>query len=183
MKLFFCDLETTGTDSSKHGIIQIAGSIVIDGVEMEKFNFRVRPLQGQLISSEASKVTGVTIEQMRDYPDSRVVFNQVLALLGKYVKKFDKKDKFFFVGYNSTFDDDFLRKFWANHGDLYYGSWFWWPSIDVAVLAARKIGKDRPLLANFKLTTVAEFLGITADGSAHDADYDIALTRKMYEVV
>ena len=181
MKQYFCDLETTGTDPAKHGIIQIAGAIVIDGEMKETFDWKVRPLRGDMVSPEACKVTGVTIEQMREFPEAPVVFGQLLELLNRYVDKFNKKDKFFFVGFNSTFDDDFLRRFWEKNGDVYYGSWFWWPSIDVAVLAANKLGDARAGMPNFKLTTVAEYLGIKAEGSAHDAGYDIELTRKLYE--
>ena len=181
MKQFFCDLETTGTDSAKHGIIQIAGAIVIDGNLKETFDWKVRPFAGDMVSAEASRITGITIEQMRDFPEASIVFQQLLAMLGHYVDKFDKKDKFFFVGYNSTFDDDFLRRFWDKNGDSYYGSFFWWPSIDVAVLAAHMLGDERASLPNFKLTTVAQAMHVAAEGSAHDAGYDIALTRKLYE--
>jgi DNA polymerase-3 subunit epsilon len=174
-------METTGTDPAKHGIIQIAGAVVIDGEMKEKFDWKVRPLRGDMVSPEACKVNGVTVEQMREFPEAPVVFGQLLALLGRYVDKFNKKDKFFFVGFNSTFDDSFLRRFWDKNGDSYYGSWFWWPSIDVAVLAANRLGDARAEMPNFKLTTVAEYLAIKADGSAHDAGYDIELTRKLYE--
>ena len=37
-KLCFVDLETTGLYPGKHGIHQISGAIVIDGVEKEKFD-------------------------------------------------------------------------------------------------------------------------------------------------
>jgi DNA polymerase III subunit epsilon len=154
---------------------------VIDGEMREAFDWKVRPLRGDMVSPEACKVTGVTIEQMREFPEAPAVFAQLLALLNRYVDKFNKKDKFFFVGFNSTFDDDFLRRFWEKNGDAYYGSWFWWPSIDVAVLAANKLGDARAEMPNFKLTTVAEYMAIKAEGSAHDAGYDIELTRKLYE--
>ena len=43
-KLFFYDLETTGTRYWKNGIHQISGAIMIDGEIKEKFNFKVKPL-------------------------------------------------------------------------------------------------------------------------------------------
>lgn len=183
MKQFFCDLETTGTDPSKHGVIQIAGCIVIDGEERESFNFRTRPFKGDMVSQEASAVTGINMEQMKEFPAPEKVFGELSAMLGKYVDKFKRTDKFFFVGYNATFDDGFMRRFWDKNGDKYYGSWFWWPPIDVAVLAANKLGDKRSTMPNFKLVTLAEHLGIQAEGSAHDAGYDIELTRKIYEAV
>ena len=43
MKLVFFDLETTGVNPGKNGIHQISGTVEIDGVEQEKFDFHVQP--------------------------------------------------------------------------------------------------------------------------------------------
>lgn len=43
MKVVFFDLETTGTLVNKHGIHQLSGEIIIDGVVKETFDFRVQP--------------------------------------------------------------------------------------------------------------------------------------------
>lgn len=43
MKLFFFDLETTGTNPARHGIHQISGEIVVDGETKESFDYHVRP--------------------------------------------------------------------------------------------------------------------------------------------
>lgn len=40
-KLFFYDLETTGTNPGRHGIHQISGEIVIDGKTVETFDYKV----------------------------------------------------------------------------------------------------------------------------------------------
>jgi DNA polymerase-3 subunit epsilon len=182
MKLCFLDLETTGTDPKRHGVIQIAGAIVIDGIEKERFNYRLRPFQGDDVNKQALSVNGVTTEQLRGLPEPLIAYRELVGVLGKYVDKFARSDKFFFVGYNAGFDDDFLRAFFEKAGDKYYGSWFGWPAIDVAGLAALALGDERWKLPNFKLMTVAKRLGVvTSDEGAHEAGFDVEVTRRIYE--
>ncbi len=185
MKLVFFDLETTGTNPGKHGIHQISGQIVIDGVVKESFDFHVQPNPKALIEEEALKVGGVTREQILAYPPMQQVYQEFVAMLGKYVDKFNKKDKFFLVGYNNAaFDNQFLRGFFLQNGDVYFGSWFWSNSIDVMVLASAYLATRRPEMENFKLSTVAKTLGIVVnDDSLHDAIYDIELTKAVFDIV
>nr|UWI02473.1 MAG: exonuclease [Bacteriophage sp.] len=185
MKLVFFDLETTGTNPGKHGIHQISGQIVIDGAVKESFDFHVQPNPKALIEEEALKVGGVTREQILAYPPMQQVYQEFVAMLGKYVDKFNKKDKFFLVGYNNAaFDNQFLRGFFLQNGDQYFGSWFWSNSIDVMVLASAYLATRRPEMENFKLSTVAKTLGIVVnDDSLHDAMYDIELTKAVFDIV
>lgn len=106
-------------------------------------------------------------------------------MLAKYVDKFNKKDKFFLVGYNNaSFDNQFLRGFFLQNGDNYFGSWFWSNSIDVMVLASNKLVERRAEMENFKLSTVAKFLGIqVSEDNLHDAFYDIYLTKAIFDIV
>lgn len=185
MKLVFFDLETTGTNPGKHGIHQISGQIVIDGAVKESFDFHVQPNPRAMIEDEALKVGGVTREQILAYPLMQQVYQEFVAMLGKYVDKFNKKDKFFLVGYNNAaFDNQFLRGFFLQNGDVYFGSWFWSNSIDVMVLASAYLATRRPEMENFKLSTVAKTLGIVVnDDSLHDAMYDIELTKAVFDIV
>ena len=106
-------------------------------------------------------------------------------MLGRHVNKFDKKDKFFLVGFNSSsFDNAFFRAFFVQNNDNYFGSWFWSSTIDVMILAGQFLMKVRHLMTDFKLKTVAGTLGINVDETRlHDAYYDIELTRNIYKIV
>ena len=185
MKLVFFDLETTGTNPGKNGIHQISGLIEIDGVEKERFDFKVQPNPNAVIEEEALKVAGVTREQVLAYPPMNGVYKTFVDMLSKYVDKFNKKDKFFLVGYNNAaFDNQFLRGFFLQNNDKYFGSWFWSNSIDVMVLASNKLANKRHDMENFKLSTVAKFIGIDVqDDKLHDAMYDIDLTKSIYDIV
>ena len=185
MKLVFFDLETTGTNPGKHGIHQISRQIVIDGVIKETFDFHVQPNPKALIEDEALKVGNVTREQILAYPPMQQVYQEFVSMLGKYVDKFNKKDKFFLVGYNNAaFDNQFLRGFFLQNGDVYFGSWFWANSIDVMVLASAYLATRRPDMENFKLSTVARTLGVDVQSeSLHDAMYDIELTKAVFDII
>ena len=179
-KLCFIDTETTGTDPQKHGLIQLAGFIVIDGEEKETFNYRVQPFVGDAVEDSALAVNKTTRVEISTYSAPRTVYLDFASLLSKYVDKYDKRDKFFFIGYNTRFDADFVRAFFEKNGDGYFGSWFWFPPIDVMNLAAVELMEERESLQNFKLATVAYTLKIQANGELHDALTDIRLTQKLY---
>jgi DNA polymerase-3 subunit epsilon len=185
MKILFFDLETTGVNPGKHGIHQISGEIVIDGKSVETFDFKVRPNPQAVIEQEALDVCKVTKEQILAYPAMIEIYAKLTQMLAKYVDKFNKTDKFFLAGYNNAaFDNQFLRGFFLQNRDQYFGSWFWSNSIDVMVLATQHLLDERGKMENFKLSTVAKYLGIdVTDDSLHDALYDLKLTRAVYEYV
>jgi len=185
MKVLFFDLETTGTMVNKHGIHQLSGSVVIDGVEKEKFDLKVQPNPKAEIVQEALDVAGVTKEQILAYPPMGEVYNKFIAILNKYVNRFDKKDKFFLAGYNNaSFDNQFLRAWFIQNGDKYFGSYFWSNSIDVMVLATPYLAANRSNMENFKQGTVAKYLGIPVDDTKlHDAMYDIEICKAIFDIV
>lgn len=184
-KLFFYDLETTGTNPGRHSIHQISGEIVIDGKTLETFDFKVQPNPKAIIEDAALEVGEVTREQIMAYPPMGQVYIALVAMLSKYVNKYDKTDKFHLVGYNNRgFDDNFLRGFFLQNGDKFFGSWFWADSIDVLVLASTYLANRRAELQNFKLATVADFLGIdTTAGKLHDASFDIFVTKAVFDFI
>jgi len=184
MKLLFIDVETTGVMHWRNGIHQISGIVEIDGEVKEEFDFRVRPNPKCTIEAQALTVGNVTESQILEYPPMEKVYKELSDILSKYVDKFKKTDKFFFVAYNAHFDNAFVRAFFKQNGDDYFGSWFWSNSIDVMVLASDKLKDKRAEMVNFKLMTVAKSLGIDIDESKlHDSMYDIQLTRDIYKLI
>lgn len=185
MKVLFFDLETTGTLVNKHGIHQLSGMIVVDGEVKEKFDFKVQPNPKAEILQEALDVAGVTKEQIMAYPPMGEIYKQFVDLLSKYVDRYNKKDKFFLAGYNiASFDNSFLRAWFIQNGDKYFGSWFWSNCFDVMVLATPYLSEKRAEMENFKQGTVAKALGINVDDSKlHDALYDIEICKQICDIV
>ena len=180
-KLLVYDCETTGLDKQQSAIHQLSGMIVIDGEIKEEFDFKIRPHEGAKISDEALAVSGVTLEQIRQYPTPLEVYKQIIEILGKYVDKFNKQDKFHLAGYNNRgFDDEFFRALFERSNDKYFGSWFWSDSIDAMILASGYLRGKRSQMVNFKLATVAAACGIKVeDEKLHDATYDLMLTYRL----
>ena len=185
MKLFLFDLETTGLDVMKHGIHQLSGRIIINGEVKENFDFKVRPKEGAVYDQKALEVGNVTKEQLEAYPSMREVFTKVLAMLDKYVSKFDKTDKYYLVGYNNAhFDNQFFRQWFTDNGHKYFGSYFWSNSCDCMVLATPCLMDKRKAMIDFKQSTVAKALGIEVEAEKlHDASYDIILCHAIYDKV
>ena len=185
MKILFFDIETTEVNFWQHGIHQISGCIEIDGIVLEKFDFKVAPNPSAKIEQEALKVGNVTLEQIQSYLPMRTVHGQFIDMLSKYCDKYNKQDKFFLCGFNNaSFDNPFLRAWIVQNGDNYFGSWFWSNPLDTFILSTQKLLDQRTEMVDFKLKTVCKQLGITVDESKlHDAEYDIDLTRTLYYAV
>lgn len=150
MKIFFFDLETTGISCTRHGIHQVSFDIVIDGKTKESANLRVRPHPAAVIEQAALDIAGVTKEQILSYPDMKEGYEKLIETLSKYVDRYNRSDKFFLAGYNnSAFDNQFLRAFFTQNGDKYFGSWFWSNSIDIMVLATEYLLEKRSNMEDF----------------------------------
>lgn len=186
MKILIYDLETTGLDSKKNAIHQFSSKVIIDGKTKESFNLHIAPFDGAEISQEALKVSGVTEEQIKAYPNEGEMYkNKVMPMLDKYVNRYDKRDKFYLCGFNiHRFDNDFFRAWFERHGNRFFNSYFWSDSLDVMLLAAPFLVDKRPDMPNFKQMSVAQALGIEIDETKlHNADYDIELSQQIYDRV
>lgn len=194
-KLIFIDVETTGVNPDCNGLTQISGCVQIDDDVAESFDYFVRPFPQDLIESSALEVTGIDRRQFLppEHPDHLAVPGQLFedpkeiyvrmhTMFKKYIDQYDKSDKFQFIGYNAhSFDMPFMRKFWEKNGDRFFGSWFWYPCLDVMLIWAQILQSVRAELPNFKLATVAKHAGIDVDESRlHDSQYDIELTRELW---
>lgn len=178
IKLIYVDTETTGLDQQNSAITQLAG-IIRQGDLTEKFNITMRPHEGALITEEALNVQGRTLEEINSFQHPKDALAQFINILYKYVDKFDKFDKFFFLAYNAQFDSNMIRNLFLRFNDNYFGSWFWTPPIDIMSLAASKLIQVRHKMPNFKLATVyKEMFGKDIE-NAHDAMADIETAREI----
>jgi DNA polymerase-3 subunit epsilon len=183
MKTLYFDVETSGTDDKVNGILQLAGTIECEERGKERFSFHMKPFPDQIIEDSALEANGITRAEIESFADPVVCYDEFLRIIGKYVGRYDKTDKLTLIGYNSRFDDGFLREWFTRCGadKFTYGSHFWWPAIDVSNMVAVKYRESRSDFENFKLMTVAKTLGIKVDEErAHEAGYDVLITKAVY---
>ncbi len=181
MKRIFLDVETTGTSIDIHDVIEIGAVIDIAGKIVDEISIKCAPVSTKYIDPEALKVTGLTKEEILNYQTSNAAFIEFEKFLSNHINRYDKTDKFFLLGFYVTFDDTFLRKFFSNANNNYYGSWFFTPAVDIATLAMENLGDRRRTMPNFKLNTVAKEFDIDVeDTQLHGALYDAKLERRLY---
>lgn len=177
-KILWIDTETTGTDCTKHGVIQIAALFEINGEIKSEMNLfkNIHPHREE-IDIEALLKNNRTIEEIKSFEDPYKVLLKFKNELGKYVNQYSKPDKFVMAGYNVSFDMDMMRASFERSGDSYFGSWFFWPVIDVKNEVAKRVAKGLRL-PNYQLETLCAHFGVNID--AHDALSDIKATRTLY---
>lgn len=190
MYYLFVDLETTGFWYDKCAIIQLAGIMVDVDDELnlkpiDAINIKMCPAYGKMIDQRALEVTGYTIEQLAYFQTQEDGFNKFIQFLDKHIDRFNKIDKCKLVGYNNLrFDQAFLRQWFEDNDNRFFGAYFWSDSIDVLSEASRYLTNYRPAMLNFKLGTVAKTLGIeTKDDELHDGLYDIKITYKIFNKI
>lgn len=183
MKMIFFDLETTGVDFKESAVIQIGAILDIDGEEVDNIDIKLKPHDGATIESDALRVTGVTMEDLMENPERVSPRDGYIKFLEfcRFPKQVFAKDRILASGYNALgFDMPMFINLGQRAGDHYSYAKFHWPVIDVAAIAAGHLAKSRHTMKNFKLMTVAERLGISTDGQAHDALFDVRVTRSIY---
>lgn len=182
MKVAWIDVETTGLDCTRHGIIQVAIIVEIDHKIITRADYRMNPV-GKEIDPEAMMVHGISVDELDAYPPCSSVKVKIESFLGQFVNKFDRQDKFVPAGYNVDFDLGFMEHLWLDNGDKYFYSWFERVPLDVY--------RDHRLMeyaglarvpTNRKLETVAEMYGVAMPNS-HDAAVDIDTTYKVAEIM
>lgn len=179
-KSLYVDLETTGLNPKENGIVEIAALYVENGEIKDKFEKILKPFAEDVIEAEAMNVHGVDI-QSDEAIDARDGYMEFIHFMGRFVDKYNKEDKMFLKSY-SSFDSAFLRQFFNKNNDPYYGSWFYNPNIDMLSVIAYLMQGDRSKLKNFKLVTVAEYLGIKIKNAHRAMDDCYAMYDIEYEL-
>lgn len=180
MKLLWIDTETTGLNKEKCDIVQIAGIVVIDGEEKERFNLFAQPVNWENIEQDALVTTGMTIEKLKTFPMPQQTYSKFKEILDRYVDKYDKNDKFFIAGHNVQFDLEFCKLLFQKQGDKYFFSYFKHQTVDLMHLATILYTAGLIDVESFKLESIAKYLNLESKKDLHDASVDIDLTRKCF---
>jgi DNA polymerase III epsilon subunit-like protein len=168
LPILWLDSESTGVDCKRNAIIQIAA---IDP-EGNTFCRNLRPHKGAIISPEALRVNGKTVEEISKYDEPGDVIREFVRWLGG--------KKYVLAGYNVGFDKDFLFELFKMNG-LFFGNYFSYYVIDAYYFAqaAHGLGKLKTTTGKLKLLDVYEAIFCT-QFKAHDALDDIRATMKIF---
>jgi oligoribonuclease (3'-5' exoribonuclease) len=183
-KICWVDLETGGLDKNKHSILTIGIIIEIDGIIYDKTYLTCKSYTEE-VSPKALEANGLTLKEIQEHEyDKQTLYTTIKGILDKYVKQYNKLDKFFFGGFNCSFDRAFLEELWKMNGDGYCGSYFHGGAIDVQAIlnflyANGKIGFPD---GTHKLSDFVRFMNIPIEGNMHNSLTDIEATKKIYEL-
>lgn len=180
-KCLWFDTETTGLNSYKNDIIQIACIVEVEGNVLDQFESKIRPFDPANVEPKALEVNGLKLEDVLKYPDPKIVHKEFTKFISNYIDKFDKADKFAPAGYNIKFDIDFLMSFFRKCGDSYYGSYFNYKAIDPLYMIHVMDYERKINLPNYKLVTVCNHYNINIE--AHEALSDIKATRELFKTL
>lgn len=170
------DGETTGLDSLKNDIVQLACIPVIGGIEHtdKTFNQYCQPINWNEIEDEALQINGLTIDFLKKQQTAQAMVNNLVL----YARQFNCR--FIIAGYNVGFDKDFIAALFKKVGreadflELFTGD------IRDTMKRAKKLKAQLPT-PNIKLATLATHFGIEIN--AHDALSDISATIKVDKIL
>ena len=174
MNLVFLDLETTGLNPLKNGIVEIGAIFVDSGRETGEFQSLTNPGAAVAYTPEAMQVHGLTMQQVNMAPG-----------IGNVLRKFDGlcQDGALLAGWNVQFDVSFLRAAYT----LYAIPWcFDYHVFDVWALFKQEQLKGR-ITANMKLSmaNLHEMYQLPGAGKPqkHRALDDIRMTYELYKLL
>jgi len=174
MKKLWLDVETTGVNSEKNGIIQLA--CIVEGTK-NKFTIDIKPFKDCIYDAKALKINGKTKKQIVTYNSEALAMRQFIFFLDNSSQD---KEQFSISGYNSRFDQDFIIALFKRHKQYNFWSYFNYKDIDVFALI--KIldlwGVNDEGKPSQELKAMCKEFGIKI--KAHDAIEDIKATRKLY---
>lgn len=151
------DLETTGLDYKTNNVTEIGAVKIKNGRIVETFSSFVNPKQP--ISSEITRLTGITNDMVKDAP----FFEDVLPDFYKFTKNS------ILVGQNIQFDFGFID-YYSRQIDYIFTN---------KMEDTMNIAKKHIFLRNYKLKTISEALSVPLI-NAHRAINDALATAKVF---
>lgn len=180
-KLIFIDVETSGLIYHVNGIIELAYIIEVDGEVKRRGSYKINPatyMPKVRLDSKALEVNGYTEEQIAEFSNAKEAMKDFIAILNKYVDRWDKDDVFEFVGFNSRFDMDFVNELFKRTEYNFY-QYISYRDLDVFALAKllKFVGKFD---SGKRMTLESCCKAIDLGYDAHSAVTDIEVTRDLF---
>lgn len=178
MNILWVDVETTGLDKHRNGIIQLAGMVEVDGDVDATFDLRMNPEAE--FDPTSQEIHGISEEQIAEYPSKEETFERFKSLLLRYVRPEDPATRLYPGGYNVRFDLGFIDTWFRGQGEGGLSLYLQRERIDPSMMMKSfqdYLGKGR--MPSWSLRSVATQMGLSY-GVRHDAFEDIDLTRSIH---
>lgn len=174
MKNLYLDLETSGLDPQKHGIIQLAYILEENGQILKQNNFNMNP-QGKILDSKALLINGYTEEEINKFPFYKLQIFKFLYEIQPFLSS-SFYERFQIIGYNVNFDVEFLKvalqEINVKFNDIFQNRFVDPLQFLYYLRFLRKVD-----FIDYKLETVCSYFGVPIQ--AHDALSDIQATREL----
>lgn len=179
MNILFVDVETTGTDSERHAVIELAARLYTDGKFVDAFDHQCFDKRGaKAISLGALKVNNQDLNSLWNKPEE----NEAVIKFVEFLLKHKNIGPILIAGQNVQFDVSFIKALLKKYGveDLEQITGYKFIdtfSLGVSLVQAGILKKDTKL----NLSGLAKALGIDTSGVAlHTATGDVELTAQVY---
>lgn len=174
--LVYFDFETTGVDSTKHGIHQVAFIFEKNGRVIDKYKSAVNPPSDIKIDEEALRVSNTSKKELSNFPDEEEVRNKVVSLF----KQYSDEEKLTPVAFNAEFDLKFLRQLYKRSERPMDKDIDITKTLDPMALYSFLTLKIPPLKNTERsLEGIGKVLEIAPNGPLHDAMTDTKLARNV----
>lgn len=178
----FCvvDTETTGLDSERHALVQVAFGLKKDLKqkhfdEVQEFKMTYGSYE---VDPKALEVNKLTLEQLDKWPERLPTILRIQGWLDSVVEAYGKLNP---VGHHYPFDEKFLLQICGRSG---YSSHFTRHALDTKVIAffmnirSKMFGDE----VSYSLDGLRDFYGITRNGN-HEATKDITDTAEVLRLM
>ncbi len=157
------DLETTGLNSYIDEITEVCILKFQKGQLTDKYCTLVKPKYS--IPSHITEITGINDEMVQDKKDIQEYIKEMIDFIGDNI----------IIGYNVTFDLDFLKK-------AYRDSEIFTKDIELKYIDILQIAKERINdCENYKLSTLKEYYNIS--NQSHRAEADCLTTNEIFKIL
>lgn len=181
------DLETSGLDPFRNAIMQISACMVEMNqtkgiVPLEAIDLKIRPRDGKRIDSKTLEMQRISEADLMERQTDIEAFEKFVAFINRHNERYNKHDKITLCGFgNSTFHTRFLRNWFDDNCDNFFGAFFRPEEIDIKSIAALSCVNKRPYLRSLDLGTVAGIYGIPFDkNKTYDSRYDLSVICKLF---
>jgi len=180
-KILFVDTLTTGLDTGRCAIYRIGGVFCEeDGMDLKekcRFDLSMRPADRTRIYENALWQGGISRATLCGYPPQSAAFNDFFSLTCDEISLRNPRDKVFICGFNvAAFDIPFIRGWFEANDNRHFRDCFYVQCLDIMNLAAYALIKERSMMEDFHMETVARYLDVVPTKGPSYSCLDNALT-------